>query len=171
VRVVVARIARAHGIRGDVVLEVRTDEPDRRLQVGSVLLTTPAVAGPLTLQDVRDHSGRLLARFLGVDDRGAAEALRGVLLEAEVDPDERPEDPEEFYDHQLVGLSVVDRSGTTLGRVADVVHLPGQDLLAVTRSDGGETLVPFVAAIVPTVDLTGGRLVVDPPGGLFDDGA
>lgn len=167
-RVVVARIARAHGIRGDVILDVRTDEPDRRLAPGSVLLTSPDAAGPLTLEHLRDHSGRVLARFAGVDDRSAAEALRGVLLEADVDPADRPVDPEEFYDRQLIGLLVVDLDEQTLGTVADLVHLPGQDLLVVARPGGGEAFVPFVSAIVPSVDLPAGRVVVDPPGGLFD---
>lgn len=171
-RLVVARIARAHGVRGDVVLDVRTDDPQSRLAAGTVLQTTPAAAGPLTVDDVRQHSGRLLARFVGVDDRGRAEALRGVLLETDVDPAVRPDDPDEYYDHQLVGLDVVDVAGTTLGQVAEVIHLPGQDLIAVHRPDGGETLVPFVAALVPSVDLDSGRVVVDPPGGLFEtDGA
>ena len=168
-RVVVARVARAHGIRGDVVLDVRTDEPEKRLAPGAVLQTTPTAAGPLTVDDIRAHSGRVLARFAGVDDRGAAEALRGVLLETDIDPADRPDDPEEFYDHQLVGLAVVDPSGNALGTVAELVHLPGQDLLTVTRVDGGETFVPFVAALVPVVDLAEGLVVVDPPGGLFDD--
>jgi 16S rRNA processing protein RimM len=169
VRVVVARIARAHGIRGDVVLDVRTDEPELRLVPGTSLLTTPDSAGPLTLEHMRDNSGRVLARFAGVADRAAAEALRGVLLEADIDPAQRPEDPEEFYDHQLVGLRVVGPFGEPLGTVAELVHLPGQDVLAVTKPDGGEALVPFVAALVPIVDLDAGRVVVDPPGGLFDE--
>ena len=134
-RVTVARISRAHGIRGDVVLDVRTDEPERRLAPGTELTTSPAAAGPLTVEELRPHSGRLLARFAGVPDRSAAERLRGVYLEAEVDPDERPSDPEEFYDHQLVGLAAVDPQGRALGRVTELVHLPGQDLLAVTTPE------------------------------------
>jgi 16S rRNA processing protein RimM len=168
-RVTVARIARAHGIRGDVVLDIRTDEPERRLAPGTSLATSPAAAGPLTVDELRHHSGRLLARFAGVTDRTAAERLRGVYLEVDVDPAELPSDPEEFYDHQLVGLSVVDLQGRPLGRVGELVHLPGQDLLAVSTADGREVLVPFVAALVPDVDVTGGQVVVDPPGGLFEE--
>jgi 16S rRNA processing protein RimM len=103
----------------------------------------------------------------GVTDRTAAEALRGTLLVVDVDPGEQPDDPDEFYDHQLVGLAAVDLAGAPLGEVADVLHLPAQDLLAVRAPDGRELLVPFVAAIVPTVDLAAGRVVVDPPPGLF----
>lgn len=165
---VVGRVGRPHGIRGEVTVEVRTDEPERRLAVGAVLTTVPAAAGPLTVTAARWHSGRLLLGFDGVGDRGAAEGLRGVLLEVEVDPAEVPEDPEEYYDHQLVGLRVETVEGVHLGEVAEVVHLPGQDLLAVRRDGRRELLVPLVTAIVPDVDPDGGRIVIDPPPGLLE---
>jgi 16S rRNA processing protein RimM len=168
-RLVVGRVGRAHGIRGEVTVEVRTDQPERRLGDGAVLLTDPPDVGPLTVARGRAHSGRLLLRFAGVDDRAAAEALRGTLLIAEVDPNERPEDPDDFYDHQLVGLDVVARDGTPVGEVADMLHLPGQDVVVVRRPGGSETLVPFVAAIVPEVDLAGRRMVIDPPPGLLEE--
>lgn len=114
------------------------------------------------------HSGRLLLRFAGVNDRNAAEALRGTMLIAEIDPEDRPEDPEEFYDHQLIGLDVVLLDGTLVGELSEVVHLPYQDLLTVTRPDGTEVLVPFVTRIVPTIDLENQRAVIDPPPGLID---
>lgn len=166
--VVVGRVGRAHGIKGEVTVEVRTDEPENRLAAGSLLLTDPAEAGPLTLVSGRVHSGRLLAHFAGVDDRAGAEALRGTLLLVDVDPEARPEDIEEYYDHQLVGLAVVGVDGSPLGEVAEVLHLPAHDVLSVTAPDGAELLVPFVTAIVPEVDLPARRLVVDPPPGLFD---
>nr|WP_155073872.1 ribosome maturation factor RimM [Streptomyces taklimakanensis] len=168
---VVARIGRAHGIKGEVTVEVRTDEPEVRLAPGAVLATDPASVGPLTIAAGRVHSGRLLLRFEGVRDRTAAEALRNTLLIAEVDPDEAPEDPDEYYDHQLVDLDVVTRDGTAVGRVEEIAHLPYQDLLVVRRVDGGEVLIPFVAEIVPEVDLEAQRAVVDPPPGLLDDRA
>lgn len=94
------------------------------------------------------------------------------MLIAEVDPEERPEDEDEYYDHQLIGLDVVLLDGTPVGELTEVVHLPYQDLLTVTRPDGTEVLVPFVARIVPTIDLENQRAVIDPPGGLIDgDGA
>lgn len=168
-QVVVGRVGRAHGIRGDVAVDVRTDEPDRRFAPGARLPTDPATAGPLTVESVRWHSGRLLVTFAGVVDRTTAEALRGTLLLAEVDPGERPEDPDEFYDHQLVGLSVVTVAGRAVGQVAEVLHLPGQDLLAVRDEEDREQLVPFVAALVPEVDLDAGRILLDPPPGLLPD--
>lgn len=166
-RVVVGRIGKAHGIRGDVTVEVRTDEPERRFAVGTTLYTQDNT--PLVVADARDHSGRLLLRIRGVDDRTAAEALRGTLLEAEIDPDDLPEDEDEYYDRQLVGLVALRPDGTTLGTVSEVVHLPGHDLLAVTTADRGEVLVPFVHEIVTEVDLLEHRVVIDPPGGLFED--
>lgn len=167
-QLVVGRIGRAHGVSGEVAVAVRTDDPDSRFADGSVLRTDPAERGPLTVATSRWHSGRLLVTFAGVADRSAAESLAGTSLV--VDTADLPElsDPEEFYDHELVGLSVVDTSGTQLGTVADVIHGPGSDLLAITRTDGGEALVPFVKAIVPTVEVAAGRIVVDPPAGLFE---
>jgi 16S rRNA processing protein RimM len=168
VLLVVGRLGRPHGIRGEITVQVLTDEPDERLAVGSVLLTEPASAGPLTVQTVRWHSGRLLLSVDGVADRSGAESLRGVLLHADVDPEQRPQDPEEFYDRQLVGLAVVTVEGLPVGEVAEVIHLPAQDVLAVRREGRPEALVPLVASIVPEVDLTGRRVVIDPPPGLLD---
>jgi 16S rRNA processing protein RimM len=169
-QLVVGRIGRAHGIKGEVTVEVRTDEPELRLGPGAVLATDPSLAGPLTIEAGRVHSGRLLLTFEGVADRNAAEALRNTLLIAQVDPQERPQDPEEFYDHQLIDLDVVTRDGTLIGRIAEVSHLPYQDLLVVRRPDGGEVLIPFVADIVPEIDLEDQRAVIDPPPGLLDQG-
>ncbi len=168
VQLVVARIGRAHGIKGEVSVEVRTDEPELRLAPGAVLATDPPEVGPLTVADGRVHSGRLLLRFAGVADRTAAEALRNTLLLAEVDPEAQPDDPEEFYDHQLVGLDVVTADGARVGPVTEIAHLPGQDLLIVERETGGEVLIPFVSEIVPDIDLAARRMVVVPPPGLLD---
>ncbi|MFE4520375.1 ribosome maturation factor RimM [Kitasatospora sp. NPDC056783] len=167
-QLVVGKIGRAHGIRGDVSVEVRTDEPELRLGPGAVLLTDPASTGPLTVESGRVHSGRLLLRFAGVKDRNAAEALRGTVLISEVDPEERPDDPEEYYDHQLIGLDVVLLDGTLVGELTEVLHLPYQDLLTVEKADGTEVLVPFVSQIVPTIDLENQRAVITPPAGLID---
>jgi 16S rRNA processing protein RimM len=180
--VVVGRIGKAHGIRGEVSVEPRTDEPDRRFADGAVLATrTPQGTPPsgpsrpttLTVQRTRWHQSRLLVTFAEVEDRTAAEALRGLSLVVDVDPDETPADPEEFYDHQLIGLAVFTTEGVSAGEVSDVVHGTGQDLLAVTTTDGREVLVPFVTQLVPVVDVRGGRVeVADRPGLLspLDDG-
>jgi 16S rRNA processing protein RimM len=168
VRVVVARVGRAHGLRGDVALDLRTDDPATRLAPGSMLGTDPAALGPLTVERVRWHGGRLLVAFAEVTERSTAERLKGTLLAVEVDPRDRPADPEEFYDYQLVGLTVLDAAGRRIGVVSELLHLPGQDVLVVRRDDGRQALVPFVAALVPEVDVEAGRVVVDPPPGLLD---
>ncbi|MEU0518667.1 ribosome maturation factor RimM [Streptosporangium sp. NPDC006007] len=165
-QLVVGRIGRPHGLRGDVSVEVRTDDPEERFTPGSALATNPASAGPLVVGSRRWHSGVLLVRFEGVDDRDRAEALRGVMLvidSADIPP---PEDPDEFYDHQLIGLTVLTPEGERVGEVSDVLH-HGQDLLVVRRP-AGEAYVPFVKALVPVIDLDGGTLVVDAPAGLLD---
>jgi 16S rRNA processing protein RimM len=170
-QLVVGRIGRPHGVRGEVTVQVRTDDPELRFAPGATLQTEPASAGPLVVEDLHAHSGRLLLTFVGVRDRTAAEALRGALLVVDVDPEDSPEDPEEFFDHQLVGLAAVTVDGTVVGEVQEVLHLPGQHVLAIRRAGGdeaGEVLVPFVAAMVPEVDLAGRRVVLNPPPGLLD---
>jgi 16S rRNA processing protein RimM len=169
VLVTVGRVGRAHGIHGEVSVEVRTDSPEVRFADGTQLSTEPVAAGPLTVAKTRWHSGRLLVLFEGVGDRDVAERLRGVLLRAEIPDGEQPDDPDEFFDHQLVGLEVVTTEGAAVGEVAEVLHLPGQDLLAVRRADATEVLVPFVGQIVPEVDVAAGRVVIDPPRGLLDE--
>ena len=167
--VVVGRVGRPHGIRGEVTVEVRTDEPERRFAAGAVLSArrpsgAPAAYRQLTVEAARWHQDRLLVRFDEVSDRDAAEAARGLVLSTQVDPAETPEDPEEFYDHQLVGLAVWTTEEVEVGTVAEVLHGP-QDLLVVSRPDRDDALVPFVTALVPVVDLAAGRVVVaDRPG-------
>jgi 16S rRNA processing protein RimM len=168
VQLVVGRIGKPHGIRGELTVEVRTDAPEIRFAPGSVLVTDPARVGPITVEAVRWHSGRLLLRVVGVHDRTAAEGLRGVVLTADVPDDEVPDDPEEFFDHQLRGLSVRTADGTVIGVVDDVVHLPSQDLLSVHREAGREVLVPFVAEIVTDIDVDAGTVTVELPEGLLD---
>ena len=177
--VVVGRLGRPQGLRGEVTVEVRTDEPDVRFALGASLLTrrkdlAPAPAGVpprLVVRSARDQGGRLVLAFEGIEDRTAAEGLRDVLVAVEVDPAELPEDPEEFYDHQLVGLRADLLDGTELGTVAEVLHLPSQDVLVVRAEGRADVLVPFVETIVPVVDLADGRVAVDPPPGLLPEAA
>jgi 16S rRNA processing protein RimM len=169
-QLVVGRIARPHGVRGELVVEVRTDDPDERLAAGVVLATEPAAAGPLEVTRARWHSGRLLLSFDGVTDRDQADQLRGVMLVVDSADLEDVGDPDEFRDHQLIGLAVIGPGGEHVGEVADVLHY-GQDLLVVAGSgprEGSEIMVPFVAELVPVVDLEAKRLVIDPPPGLLD---
>jgi 16S rRNA processing protein RimM len=166
-RLVVGRIGKAHGIKGEVTVEVRTDDPDLRFAPGAELLTEPAARGPLTVRRTRLQGGRLVLSLEGVDDRTAAEALRNTVLVAEIDPDEVPEDPDEYYDHQLEGLTVRTVDGEELGVVEQMIHGPAQDLFAIRRPHGGELLLPFIEEFVPEVDLERGLVIADPPEGLL----
>jgi 16S rRNA processing protein RimM len=187
-QVTVGRIGRPHGVRGDVVVGVRTDEPELRFARGSRLDTDPVGVGPLTVAGYRWHSGELLVRFEEIGDRTAAAEIGGTWLlvdSAALDP---LDDPDEFRDGDLVGLSVRTVDGTVVGTVADVLH-HGQDVLAIdpvgaaggARGAGaaggrvggagpqaGQILIPFVKAIVPEVDIAAGVLVIDPPDGLLN---
>jgi 16S rRNA processing protein RimM len=166
-QLVVGQIVRPHGVHGELVVDVRTDEPELRYAVGSVLATDPAVAGPLTVESARPHHGRLLVGFQGVADRDVAEHLRGVLLCVDSETLPPPADPEEFHDFQLVGLWAQTPSGDPIGEVVRVEHAPASDLLVIRLADGRTGMVPFVGAMVPEVDLAGGRIVLTPPDGIF----
>ncbi|WP_431923940.1 ribosome maturation factor RimM [Nonomuraea jabiensis] len=165
-QLVVGRIGRPHGVRGEVTVEVRTDDPELRFAVGTSIATDPAGRGPLVVTGRRWHKGFLLLTFEGVTDRDVADELRGTMLvidSADVAPSE---DPDEFHDSQLIGLTVETAAGEPVGEITDVLH-HGQDLLVVRRAGADEALIPFVKALVPEIDLEGGRLVVDPPEGLL----
>jgi 16S rRNA processing protein RimM len=169
VEVLVGRVGRPHGIGGEVSVAVLTDSPDLRFVVGTdLVIEQDGRRDSLRLASVRPDRDRLLVTFDGVTDRDQARQLAGVLLLAQVDPDEPTDDPDEFHDHQLIGLSARHVDGTVLGPVTDVVHMPLQDVLVLDH-DGREVLVPFVHAVVPDVDLAARTLTVDPPDGLFDD--
>ena len=170
IEVLVGRIGKPHGLRGEVTVDVRTDEPERRFAPGAVLRCEPPRGShtshrTVTVGATQWHQGVLLVRFEEIEDRTAAEAARGILLRADLPLDATPDDPDEFYDHQLVGLATYDVGGTPLGEVAGLVHGGAQDLLVIRTADGREALVPFVKALVPEVDVAGGRIVVaDRPG-------
>jgi 16S rRNA processing protein RimM len=188
VLLVVGQIGKPHGIRGEVSVTVRTDEPEERFAAGTVFTTEvprdrrvnagPAAAaapgvpyqvpGELVVESVRWHQGRGIVQFAGVHDRNVAEALRGVFLQVDSATVAPPDDPDEFHDHQLIGLRVVTVAGAEVGTVARIDHAPAADLIVVDKTGGGTALIPFVSQIVPTVDVAGGRIVVDPPEGLLD---
>lgn len=170
---VVGRVARAHGIRGELVVDIRTDEPDRRFVAGAGLVAVlrSGERRAVTLALVRPHGVRLLVTLEGVQDRDTADTLRGALLVVDSAQLPPPSGPDEFYDHQLEGLTAYLTDGTQVGVVTEVIHGPAGELLVLARGDGAEAsecLVPFVLDIVPTVDLEAGRLVLTPPDGLLD---
>ncbi len=170
---VVGRVAKSHGVRGELVVEVRTDEPELRFAPGSVLrgrAPRSTATQQYTVESAREHSGRLLVRLDGIADRGAADALRGTVFL--VDTAELPpsQDPDEYYDHELEGLTVKLGDGTVVGEVSEVLHSAAGELLSVRAADNGrEILIPFVTAIVPTVSIAEGLIVIDPPEGLLDE--
>jgi 16S rRNA processing protein RimM len=188
VLLVVGHIGKPHGIRGEVLVTVRTDEPEERFVAGSVFVTEvprdrrvstgPApqsepgepyqVPDKLFLESLRWHQGRVIAQFAGVHDRNVADALRGVLLQVDSAGLSAPDDPDEFRDHELIGLRVETVDGAHLGTVGRIEHAAASDLIVLDKTGGGTALIPFVSRIVPTVDVAGGRVVVDPPEGLLD---
>lgn len=169
---VVGRVVKPHGVRGELVVEVRTDEPEERFASGARLRSRAPRTGQErthTVGAAREHSGRLLLTLVGIADREAADAMRGALFV--VDSTELPpsSNPDEFYDHELEGLSARLVDGTVIGVVGEVLHTAAGELLAVRAAgDGREVLIPFVKAIVPTVSVSDGVVVVDPPDGLLE---
>ena len=166
--VVVGVIGRPHGVRGEVAVELRTDEPERRFAPGRRLYEDSG-ARHFTVTSVRDVPGRLLVKFAELSDRAAAAAVRGTVLVAAVEPDERSSEPGAFYDRQLIGMRAKTPDGTEVGTVGSVLHLPAQDVLEIETA-GGIRLVPFVEALVPEIDLEAGCLTVADVAGLLDDG-
>jgi 16S rRNA processing protein RimM len=161
---------RAHGLGGEVVVNLHTDSPEERFAPGAVLVARRQGEpdGSLTVESARPHSGRMLVRFVEAPDRTAAEALRGTRLLVAAGTAAPTEDPDEFHVHELEGLRAELADGTVVGTVGEIVHGPGGELLVLVREGAPDALVPFVHAIVPTVDLSVGRLVLTPPEGLLD---
>ena len=168
----VGRLTKAHGLKGAIKLELYTDEPDRRFAPGAVFSLQVPTGSPwhgqtIELVELKWYNSHPVAFFAGVTDRTAAEGLVKAILWVNHDPAEASEDADAWYDHQLVGLAVI-RDGVRVGVITRVDHLPAQDLLTVLTA-AGEVLVPFVAAIVPAVDIAAGTLTVTPPHGLFEE--
>ncbi|MDN6487514.1 MAG: ribosome maturation factor RimM [Ancrocorticia sp.] len=164
----VAIIGAPHGLKGEVRLDVRTDAPDKRFAVGSMLETEPPEFGPLPVERTRTHKGSLHVIFEECHDRSGAEALAGTKLVIETDEEDGSED-NAWYAHELKGLEVLDPDGYTLGEVIGLEPMPAQDLLVVREPDGIITRVPFVKDIVTEVDLDDECVVVDAPAGLFSE--
>jgi 16S rRNA processing protein RimM len=166
----VGRVVKAHGVTGELVVEVRTDDPELRFAPGAVLRTRGSGRGECdyAVETVRAHGNRLLVRLAGVANRDAADALRGSVFV--IDSAELPPigEPDTYYDHQLEGLRVRTSAGHEIGTVTEVLHTAGGELLAVERAGAPELLVPFVSAIVTSVSLQDGVVDIDPPDGLLE---
>lgn len=163
--VVVARIGKAHGLKGEVTVQVHTDVPQERFVVGASFVTEPADRGPLTLRSSRVHNGVYLLAFDQASDRTAAEALRGTKLLAAAD---EVDEDDAWYEEDLLGFDVVLEDDTTVGAVTALESRDVQDLLVVEAPEGYDILVPFVEEIVPEVDEEARRVVLTPPPGLLE---
>jgi len=169
----VGRVVKPHGVRGELVVDVRTDEPEDRFAVGRVLRgrMPKAPRGQAdqnyTVTAARQHAGRLLLSLAEVTGREGADAVRGLLLLIDTADLTPSDDPDEFYDHELEGVPVRLVGGDDVGTVTEVLHLPGGDVLSVRTADGRDVLVPFVTEMVPTVSTE--LIEIDPPDGLLDD--
>ena len=163
----IGRVIKSHGIRGEVSVEVTTDEPELRFAVGEVLHGKQANRErDLTVASARPHKGRLLLTFEEVADRTEADTLRGMRFMAA--PLEDEDDDEGFYDHDLIGLRII-HEGTDIGEVTGVTHVGPRTTLEVAVSEGDRTaMIPFVHDIVPEVDLEAGTATITPPEGLLD---
>lgn len=165
IEVIVGTVGRAHGLNGEVFVDLSTDSPEQRFATGAQVW---AAGVPLTVTNCRYQGIRTVVAFGEVQDRTEAEKLTGVELVAYVDANESPDEVDEFYDHQLVGLDVLRSDGVWVGTVSRVDHLGFQDLLVIETATG-ERLVPFVDALVPEVDLQAHSVVVRAIPGLLED--
>jgi 16S rRNA processing protein RimM len=164
--VVVGRITRSHGVRGEVAVMVLTEVGERFEPGATVYLED---GRRLTVAESRRHRGRMLVTFAGVRDRDAAEKL--VQRDLVVPESESPPLPEgSYWDHQLIGCEVVTESGRSLGEVRDVIHTPANDVWSSIDGEGVETLVPAIGDVVASVDVGGGRIVVREVPGLTAPG-
>jgi 16S rRNA processing protein RimM len=168
----VGRLTKPHGLKGALKLELFTDTPETRFVSGAEFtLQVPETSEwhgkTLTLAELRWYNGHPVGFFEGVLDRTGAESLVKAILWVDQDLTELPDEDDAWYHHQLIGLRV-ERDGVPVGTVARIDHLPAQDLLAVATPTG-EVLVPFVSALVPSVDIEAGVVVVTPPAGLFEE--
>ncbi len=169
----VARLLKAHGLKGGLKLELYTDDPEGRFSPGAILsVQVPTdsewFGQKLTVSQLRFYNAQPVVFFEGIDDRDRAETLVRAILWVEQDPEAVSTESDAWFDHQLVGLEVR-RGDARLGEIVRVDHLPAQDLLAVAvPGQQEEVLLPFVRAFVPEVNTEEGYIEVTPPGGLFD---
>ncbi|WP_411701412.1 ribosome maturation factor RimM [Conyzicola sp.] len=168
----VGRLTKAHGLKGGIKVEMFTDDPDGRFTPGAVFtLQVPDSSAwhnkTIELVELKWYNSHAVAFFKDVPDRSVAETLIKAILWVDHDLADLPEEEDAWFDHQLLGLSVL-REGTVVGTVTAIDHFPAQDLLTV-KTDNGDVLVPFVKAIVASVDVKAGTMTVTPPDGLFEE--
>jgi 16S rRNA processing protein RimM len=165
-------LVKAHGLKGAFKLELYTDSPETRFKTGAVLNlqvpeTSPWFGKTVSVKELRYYNASPVLFLNEVEDRNGADTLVKAILLVDADLEILPEEPDAWYDHQLVGLKII-RDGIEIGKVIRVDHLPAQDCLAIETSSG-EVLMPFIKAFAPTVDIAKGEITVTPPGGLFEE--
>lgn len=161
-RIVLAVVTGAHGIRG----EVRLKSFAERLDYGPLARSDDGP--PLEIVSFRPAKDGIIARFSGVNDRNAAEALKGIELS--VDRERLPEpEPDEFYLADLIGLTAERRDGTILGEVIAIHNYGAGDVIEVRLTEGETVLLPFTRATIAEVDISNRRLLIDPPEGMLEE--
>ena len=168
----VGRLTKAHGLKGAIKVELYTDAPERRFVPGATFsLQVPTSSEwhgkKLELIELKFYNAQPVAFFKGILDRTTAETLIKAILWIDQDLDEASDEEDAWFDHQLVGLTVL-RDGAAVGTITQIDHFPAQDLLTV-KTATGDVLVPFVKAIVASVDIKAGTMTVTPPLGLFEE--
>ena len=168
----VGRLSKPHGLKGGIKLELFTDNPELRFVPGAIFHLqvpedSPWFGRTIEMRELRWFNASPVGFFDEITDRTAAEGIVKAILWIDDDAVAQGEEENAWYDHQLVGLAVV-RDDVKVGTVAEVQHFPAQDLLVVS-TDHGTVLVPFVEAIVPSVDMEAGVVHVTPPTGLFEE--
>jgi len=168
----VGRLTKAHGLKGAIKLELFTDDPGRRFVPGAVFtLQVPTGSAwhgkTIELVELRWYNQHAVGFFKNVPDRSTAETLAKAILWIDADVAEQSDEEDAWYDHQLVGLAVM-RDGVRIGTIGRLEHMPAQDLLIV-KTPTGDMMIPFVKAIVPTVDVKNGVVIITPPPGLLEE--
>ncbi|UOQ60763.1 ribosome maturation factor RimM [Leucobacter rhizosphaerae] len=168
----VGRLSKPHGLKGGIKLELFTDNPELRFVPGAVFHLqvpedSPWFGRTIVMRELRWFNASPVGFFTEITDRTAAEGIVKAILWIDEETVAQGEEENAWYDHQLVGLDVV-RDDVKVGSVAEVQHFPAQDLLVVS-TDRGQVMVPFVEAIVPSVDMEAGVVRVTPPTGLFEE--
>jgi len=152
----IAQIVRPFGLRGELKANILTDYPEELGRLRTVYLGPEN--NPWTVEAIRLHQGFALFKLAGCDDRDAAEELRGTLIQIALE-DAVPLEADEFYEHQIVGLTVVEEDGTVLGQVSEIISTGANDVYVIT-GPGGELLLPAIEEVILDIDLDEARMTV-----------
>lgn len=156
----VGKLRRAHGLGGELIMDVLTDFPERLVAGKKVYVSEAHI--PMGIRSLRPHIRGMLISFDAVDSPESAREYVNQLVY--VRSDELPELPEgEYYHHQLLGLAVVEQDGSAIGRLIEILETGANDVYVVEKTDGGELLLPATAEVILSIDLSAGQILVKPP--------